>query len=238
MKRMILAAGAAAVLAVVGLVAWRAANRTDVPPKAEPPPPQKTPQRPSQPVSSVPRKIEPAPPAPAPEPDTRLADALAKAAASEDAQALLKLLEQVRASPDADLRQDAVDALIWLGADYLPELMSFTADPDEEVREAALDGCELFIDAIEDESLRARTIKALTTHLTDPDMLETAFAKLESVKESLALEVLGDVLKEGSSAAREAAKAEFESLTGDAFTSFVQLQKERHRAMREEREDE
>jgi nucleoside-diphosphate-sugar epimerase len=112
-----------------------------------------------------------------------------------------------RSHGELDLtRQDAVEALVWLGSDYLPDLMAFVTDPDELVRETARDGCDIFIDAIEDERLRVRTIKAFTAHLSDPNVLQTTLAKLESVKESLALETLNDILKDGTTAAREAAK--------------------------------
>lgn len=242
MKLKIPTTGTVVSLAGIGLLAWLLSNRSGTSPKAEPPRPSwQSEDRPMpQPEASRPRRNTretQTPSAPARR-ENRLADALAKAAASEDAKALLGLLGQIRSSPDAALRQDAVEALVWLGSDYLPDLMAFVTDPDELVRETALDGCDIFIDAIEDERLRVRTIKAFTAHLSDPNALETTLAKLESVKESLALETLNDILKDGTTAAREAAKEEYERITGDEFTSFVQLQRKRLAAAKEETDGE
>lgn len=167
----------------------------------------------------------------------KLLDAIADALEKTDPKALLAVLEDIRKSEDPEVRLEAVEALVWFGADYLSEIMSFVEDPDPEVREAARDGCDVFVSEIEDEGLRARTINAFAAHLTDFELLESVLAQLEGVKESTACDAIYDVIVNGTYQAREAAKKEYEKLTGEEFTSLVDIRKHQHEVRKEEAEE-
>ena len=172
------------------------------------------------------------------EDDDGLSEKIEAAVEEEDVKKFLSLLEKARNSSNAEVRLDAVEGLVWFGADYLSELMGFVGDPDEQVREAALDGCDLFIGEIEDEKLRADTIQKFAAHLWDRTILKTMLAKLESVKESIALDALYEIIRDGSPAAREAAKEEYSHITGSPFTSFKQIRQHQGDVVQEEKAEE
>lgn len=157
--------------------------------------------------------------------DEALAKLVNQALKEERPNLIVDNLAAIMASPDPEVRQDAVEALAWFGERYLGEMLGFVSDEDEEVREAARNACETFISEIEDEGAKVKTIEFVTKFATDKVMLDCALAALEDLKDSVALNALYNVILNGTSAAKEAAKRQYKMMTGVEYSSFVELRK-------------
>ena len=154
--------------------------------------------------------------------DRRLMDAIEQGRDDDDLERLVKLIPDVTASTNAEVRAELVDAIGWFDVQGMNHLLPFMADSDEDVRESAIDNWTSALDEVEDEKTRANMIGAVMQVLTDEDALESMSSGLIDMDEKIALQTLVDVI-EGGKASPEgvaAAREQYEFLTGDEYTTI------------------
>lgn len=135
----------------------------------------------------------------------------------EDALACAK--EALRCG-NAEVRQEMVDALGWFGAAALPELTPFLADPDEDVRESAMNEWSMAVSEIENETEKIGIVEVAMSILTDEDGLEEISGEYIGIDEKLAVESLVRIVAaNGSKEGVAKAKETYEFVTGEEWTS-------------------
>ena len=135
----------------------------------------------------------------------------------EDAVACAK---EALASKNPEVRQAMVDTLGWFGEKALPELTPFLADPDEDVRDSAMNEWSMAVSQIENEAEKLGVVELAMNVLTDEDALEDISGEYIGVDEKLAVESLVRLIEANGSAAGVAkAKETYEFVTGDEWTS-------------------
>ena len=153
--------------------------------------------------------------------DRRLMDAIEQGRDDDDLERLVKLIPDVSASTNAELRAELVDAIGWFDVQGMNHLLPFMADPDEDVRESAIDNWTSALSEVEDEKMRAHMVGAVMQVLTDEDALESMTAEFIDMDEKIALQTLIDVIEGGKSAPQgvAAAREQYEFITGDEYTT-------------------
>ena len=161
--------------------------------------------------------------------------AIEKAIDKEDLDSLLKLLSEVSASTNAEVRQEFVAGLGWFGKDALAEITPFMADPDEDVAEAARNAWELALSEIGPAKERLNAAIMALEVIADEDSLaligsqfantatelidasdDTEVVNARRTEIVMAVESLIQSEKEANSAA---ARAVFEDITGHEWVS-------------------
>ena len=154
--------------------------------------------------------------------DRRLMDAIEQASDDDDLDRLVKLIPEVSASTNAEVRSELVDAIGWFDVKGMNHLLPFMADQDDNVRESAIDNWTSSLGEVEDEKLRAQMVGAVMQVLTDEDALESMVNELIDMDERIALQTLVDVIEGGKAAPQgvAAAREQYEFLTGDEYTTI------------------
>lgn len=154
--------------------------------------------------------------------DRRLLEAIEQGQDDEDLERLVKIIPEVSASTNAEVRSELVDALGWFGVQGMNHLLPFMADSDEDVRERAVDNWTSALGEVEDEGMRAQMIGAVMQVLNDEDALESMTNELIDMDEKIALQTLVDVIEGGKAAPQGVAVAreQYEFLTGDEYTTI------------------
>lgn len=128
--------------------------------------------------------------------------------------------------PNAEIRQDMVDALGRFGEKGLPQLTPFLADPDEDVRDSAMNEWTMALAEIEDEPEKIGIVELAMNVLSDEDALEDIADEYIGADEKLAVESLLRVIEGGGSEQGIAkAKETYEFVTGDEFTDRAAAEK-------------
>ena len=169
-------------------------------------------------VEEVPESVDDDDMSPA---DRRLMEAIEQGQSDEDLEQLVKIIPEVSASTNAEVRSELVDALGWFGVQGMNHLLPFMADSDEDVRESAIENWTSALSEVEDEGMRAQMIGAVMQVLKDEDALESMTNELIDMDEKIALQTLVDVI-EGGKAAQQgvaAAREQYEFLTGEEYTT-------------------
>ena len=153
--------------------------------------------------------------------DRLLMDAIDQGRDDEDLDRLVKIIPEVSASTNAEVRAELVDAIGWFHVKGMNHLLPFMADPDDDVRESAIDTWTSALSEVEDEKMRAQMIGAVMQVLTDEDALESMTNELIDMDERIALQTLVDVIEGGKAAPQgvSAAREQYEFLTGDEYTT-------------------
>lgn len=147
-----------------------------------------------------------------------LAARIEKALDDEDLKAALSCAEEAQACAVAEIRQAMVDTLGWFGEKALPELTPFLADPDEDVRENAMNEWSMALSSIENEGVKIKTVELAMGVLKDEDALESISSEYIGVDEKLAVESLARIIAASQSPAGvEKAKETYEFVTGDEW---------------------
>ena len=138
-----------------------------------------------------------------------------------DARSVCKLAEKVASSEDALLREEAVTALGWFGADVIPEMLAFINDPSPKVASKAFEYVDLALDMIEDNAMKVRLIELTLSYAMSEDEARSVLSKLESVKDYQAVRSLADLSERASMNPEllELVKEEFKDITGGVFVS-------------------
>ena len=154
--------------------------------------------------------------------DRRLMDAIEQGRDDDDLDRLVKIIPEVSASTNAEVRAELVDAIGWFDVKGMNHLLPFMADPDDDVRESAIDNWTSALGEVEDEKMRAQMIGAVMQVLTDEDALESMVNELIDMDEKLALQTLVDVIEGGKAAPQGVATAreQYEFLTGEEYTNI------------------
>ena len=128
--------------------------------------------------------------------------------------------------PNAEVRQDMVTALGRFGEKGLPQLTPFLADPDEDVRDAAMNEWSMALGEIEDEPEKLGIVELAMGILTDEEALEEIADEYVGADEKLAVESLLRIIEGGGSEEGIAkAKETYEFVTGDEFTDRAAAEK-------------
>ena len=154
--------------------------------------------------------------------DTRLMDAIEQGRDDEDLDRLVKIIPEVSASTNAEVRAELVDAIGWFDVKGMNHLLPFMADPDDDVRESAIDNWTSALGDVEDEKMRAQMVCAVMQVLADEDALESLVNELIDMDEKIALQTLVDVIEGGKAAPQgvAAAREQYEFLTGEEYTNI------------------
>ena len=154
--------------------------------------------------------------------DRRLMDAIEQGRDDDDLDRLVKIIPEVSASTNAEVRAELVDAIGWFDVKGMNHLLPFMADPDDDVRESAIDNWTSALGEVEDEKMRAQMIGAVMQVLTDEDALESMVNELIDMDERVALQTLVDVIEGGKAAPQGVATAreQYEFLTGEEYTNI------------------
>lgn len=105
--------------------------------------------------------------------DRKLAEDVQEALDSDDHKAIIKASVKALASANPDVRRAAVEALGWCGQDALSELTGALADPDDDVRDIAINNWECALAEVEDPKLRFSTALSVMGTITYPDAIDS-----------------------------------------------------------------
>ena len=144
----------------------------------------------------------------------------------EDLNKAIACAKEALNCPNAEIRQAMVDALGWFGAKGLPELTPFLADPDEDVRDSAMNEWSMALSDIDDEPEKLGVVEMAMSVLTNEDALEDISGEYIGADEKLAVESLLRIIEGGGSEQGIAkAKETYEFVTGDEFTNRAAAEK-------------
>jgi len=108
----------------------------------------------------------------------------------------------------------------------LPELTPFLVDPDEDVRDSAMNEWSMALAEIEDDPKKIGIVEMAMNVLTDEDALENISGEYIGVDEKLAVESLLRIIEAGGSEQGIAkAKETYEFVTGQEFTDREEAEK-------------
>ena len=128
--------------------------------------------------------------------------------------------------PNAEIRQDMVTALGRFGEKALPQLTPFLVDPDEDVRDSAMNEWTMALGEIEDEPEKIGIVELAMNVLTDEDALESIADEYVGADEKLAVESLLRIIEgDGSEEGIAKAKETYEFVTGEEFTDRAAAEK-------------
>ena len=144
----------------------------------------------------------------------------------EDLEKAVACAKEALNCPNAEIRQDMVDALGRFGEKCLPQLTPYLADPDEDVRDSALNEWTTALAEIEDEPEKLGIVELAMNVLTDEEALEEVAEEYVGADEKVAVESLLRVIEGGGSEQGIAkAKETYEFVTGEEFTDRAAAEK-------------
>ena len=172
--------------------------------------------------------------------DRTLAENLQRALDDDDHGGVLKAAVKSLKSDNPEVRQDAVEALSWLGADALPELTGAMADPNEDVATAAANHWENAVSEIEDASDRFAILSAAMFTIADPEQLTmvgslfsgAALELIDGVEDSVQgvanrveiIQALAETIEGGNSVNAEVAKEMYSDITGNDWAGSAEAE--------------
>lgn len=149
-----------------------------------------------------------------------LAERIEKALEDESLQDAISCAQQAQLCGNVDIRRAMVETLGWFGEKALPELTPFLADPDEDVRDSAMNEWSMAVSGIEDEAEKIGVVELAMNVLTDEDALEDISGEYIGIDEKLAVESLVRLIEaNGSRQGVAKAKETYEFVTGDEWQS-------------------
>lgn len=125
------------------------------------------------------------------------------------------------ASTHPEIRSRMVSALQWFGRKAMPELTSFMADSDDDVRQEALDA---WLDAVQEMESPTEKRDILLTSIkamNDPDAVEAMLTEVSELPNTYQISILSELIETGNSVVREAAREEYEFLTDEEYTNMA-----------------
>ena len=153
--------------------------------------------------------------------EKRQMTAIEEAMDEENLEKLRAILPAAAASKNTEIRSELVDGLGWFGKKAMNELLQFMADPDEDIRESAVDNWTSALSEIEDDKTRADIVESAMMVVTDENALDSMTSELTGIDEKLALQVIINVVESGKAPpeAAAAAREEYEFITGEEYTN-------------------
>lgn len=151
--------------------------------------------------------------------DQKLAQRVQDALDETDFAGVAAAAEQSARSGNPEVRQNAVEALGWFGAEALPELLTFLTDKDEDVMSSAVDHCQSALSMIEDDNTRIATAEVLLKTVINTELLTVVVDEITRQDDDLkVMQSLVDIIDSGNAAGVRIAKEEYETLTGEEWT--------------------
>ena len=142
-----------------------------------------------------------------------LADIIA-ACDENDANRLIKIVQKMQASsewPDGipqAIKEAAIDALKWFGAECLPELVGFLGESTQEAIEAVADAFEDAIFDADGDRQIAKILRTASITITDFDSIESIMMHISELRPSEQAAYIKYVLQNGTPAAKAAVQEE------------------------------
>ena len=103
--------------------------------------------------------------------DRKLAESVQEALDSDDHKAIISTSVKALASTNPNVRREAVEALGWCGQDALAELTGVLADPDDDVRDLAINNWECALAEVESPKIRFSTALSVMGTITYSDAI-------------------------------------------------------------------
>ena len=150
--------------------------------------------------------------------DQKIMAAAEEAIDKDDLELARSIAEKALASDNVELREAVVDALGWFGEPAMAELTPFLSDPNAEVAEAAASHWKDALQEIEDDGIKAGVIEMSLKALANKDLLEDVADELIGIDELAAVQVIANVMENGSEAAVAAAQEAYDSITGEEWS--------------------
>jgi hypothetical protein len=158
-------------------------------------------------------------------PEQKLAVAMEERLDTGDEQGALELARQLLKAGSSEVRSDVVAALGWIGVKALPELSSMLGDADGDVSEEALQQWMMAVDEIEDDAAKAQMLTLAMGFTRDEDMLQSIAMEFNGLREDVVLRSLQSVIQGQNGPATDVAREEYESITGEAYSTPEALEK-------------
>ena len=152
--------------------------------------------------------------------EEKLVDLIHDALNDEDQGLAIELAREAVKSKRTEVRSEMVGTLKWFGDKTMPELLLFIDDPDEGVRTDAMAAYQQAIYDIEDDKDKAKVIEISMRNLNDEDALGEIASELIGMDDILAVQTLVNVIDGGGKTGRRVAKATYETVTGEEYTTF------------------
>ena len=105
--------------------------------------------------------------------DKELATAVQEAMDGDDNKKIIEAAVKALKSATAEVRQNAIEALGWVGAEALAELTACLADPDDDVRDTAINNWECALAEVEDPKLRMSTALGVMGIIEKEDAIDS-----------------------------------------------------------------
>ena len=152
--------------------------------------------------------------------ERQLLDELNEAMCEDDFETISFAAEELAQNPNPIIRRAAVEAISWFGDKGLADMAVFLVDGDEEVAELAKERWSLGVQEVEDEQEKATLAKLGMLYVTDEDSLTTFMGDLTMVDDDLkVMQVLVDLIEEGTPESAAVAREQYEWMTGDEYTT-------------------
>lgn len=153
--------------------------------------------------------------------DKKLATAVQEALDNNQFNEVVKAVNAALKSTNPEVRENAIEALGWFGAEALPELTPLMADRDAEIAEAASSHWQLALSEIEDDGLRAKIAEAALPSILDENTINLVISEITSQDDDLKImQSLVNLIDCGQRKVVNAAREEYESLTGEPWSGF------------------
>ena len=157
---------------------------------------------------------------PWPEGQRSLMRKVVNASDEEDFDALASLSKDVSKCKNAELREHYVEELGWFGEKAFELLADFISDPSEEVAEEAKTQITDAFRDIEKDEEKAALCVLMSRAVSDSEVLESFTDELSTMDEALALQTIVDMMESGTSNAKAAAEAAYESITDEKWSGI------------------
>lgn len=173
--------------------------------------------------------------------DRKLYDAVQSALDDEDFVAVRAAAAAAYGSANAEVRQQAVDALGWFGEKALPELTPMMADADSDVAQSACDAWESGLSEMESAFDRVKVAQMALTVISNPDALTMIGSQFSNAATELidgaadaeadkyrvqVLQGIVDIMGDESNLERaKAAREIYESVTSHEWISIDEAEK-------------
>lgn len=152
--------------------------------------------------------------------ERQMLDELNEAMCEDDLETVSFAAEEFAKHPNPVMRRAAVEAISWFGDKGLADMAVFLVDGDEEVAELAKERWSLGVQEVEDDQEKATLAKLGMLYVTDEDSLSTFMGDLTTVDDDLkVMQVLVDLIEEGTPESAAAAREQYEWMTGDEYTT-------------------
>ena len=152
--------------------------------------------------------------------ERQMLDELNEAMCGDDLETVSFAAEEFAQHPNPVMRRAAVEAISWFGDKGLADLAVFLVDGDEEVAELAKERWSLGVQEVEDDQEKATLAKLGMLYVKDADSLNTFMGDLTTVDDDLkVMQVLVDLIEEGTPESAEVARDQYAWMTGDDYTT-------------------